>query len=142
MDIMLSLQGLGSFLLYFAAGIAAEAIFVALYIAVTPHREPTLIKAGDTAAAVSLGGAVLGFTLPLASAIANSVAIVDMAVWSGVALVVQLRCFCSRAYCCGYLAPHREERSRGRNHAGRRRAGDRDRQRRQHDLLGKSEAPV
>jgi hypothetical protein len=46
MDIMLSLQGLGSFLLYFAAGIAAEAIFVALYIAVTPHREPTLIKAG------------------------------------------------------------------------------------------------
>jgi hypothetical protein len=26
MDIMLSLQGLGSFLLYFAAGIAAEAI--------------------------------------------------------------------------------------------------------------------
>ena len=36
---MLSLQGLGSFLLYFAAGIAAEAIFFALYIAVTPHRE-------------------------------------------------------------------------------------------------------
>ena len=93
MDIMLSLQGLGSFLLYFAAGIAAEAIFVALYIAVTPHREPTLIKAGNTAAAVSLGGAVLGFTLPLASAIANSVAIVDMAVWSGVALVVQLSVF-------------------------------------------------
>jgi uncharacterized membrane protein YjfL (UPF0719 family) len=51
MDIMLSLQSLGSFLLYFAAGIAAEAIFVALYIAVTPHREPTLIKAGNTAAA-------------------------------------------------------------------------------------------
>ena len=93
MDIMLSLQSLGSFLLYFAAGIAAEAIFVALYIAVTPHREPTLIKAGNTAAAVSLGGAVLGFTLPLASAIANSVAIVDMAVWSGVALVVQLGVF-------------------------------------------------
>ena len=33
------LQGLGSFLLYFAAGIAAEAIFFALYIAVTPHRD-------------------------------------------------------------------------------------------------------
>ena len=62
------------------AGIAVEAIFVALYIAVKPHREPTLIKAGNTAAVVSPGGAVLGFTLPPASAIANSVAIVDMAV--------------------------------------------------------------
>ena len=93
MDVMHSLQGLGDFAVYFGAALAAEAIFVVLYMAMTPHREAALIVAGNTAAAVSLGGAVLGFTLPLASAIANSVSLLDMAVWSVVALVVQLAVF-------------------------------------------------
>lgn len=93
MNIMLSLQGIGSFVIYFAASVVAEAIFVVLYMAVTPHHEAALIKAGNTAAAVSLGGAVLGFTLPLASAVTNSVSLLDMAVWSAVALVVQLAVF-------------------------------------------------
>lgn len=90
MDITASLQGFGSFALYLAAAVAAEVVFVILYMAVTPHHEVTLIKAGNTAAAVSLSGAVLGFTLPLASAIAHSVSLLDMAVWSAVALGVQL----------------------------------------------------
>ena len=93
MDVMLSLQGLGSFLSFFLAAVVAETIFVLLYMAVTPHREMALIEAGNTAAAVSLGGAVLGFTLPVASAVANSVSLVDMAVWSAVALAVQLVVF-------------------------------------------------
>lgn len=93
MGVMLSLQGIGSFLIYFAAAVVAEAVFIILYMAVTPHHEAALIRAGNTAAAVSLGGAVLGFTLPLASAIANSVSLLDMAVWSAVALVVQLSVF-------------------------------------------------
>jgi len=93
MDIMHSLQGLGDFAVYFGTALIAEAIFVILYMAMTPHREAALIAARNTAAAVSLGGAVLGFTLPLASAIANSVSLLDMAVWSTVALVVQLAVF-------------------------------------------------
>jgi putative membrane protein len=93
MDVMNSLQGLPGFLLYFAVGIAAEALFLALYMAVTPHHEFKLIEAGNRAAAVSLGGAVLGFTLPLASAATHSVSLVDMAVWSLVALVAQLIVF-------------------------------------------------
>jgi putative membrane protein len=90
MSIMTSLQTIGSFLLYFGLALVAEAIFVALYMAVTPHHEATLIKQGNAAAAISLGGAVLGFTLPLASVIIHSVSLLDMAVWSVVALVVQL----------------------------------------------------
>ena len=93
MDVMISLEGLGSFLTYFAVAVAAEIIFILLYMAVTPHREMALIEAGNTAAAVSLGGAVLGFTLPVASAVTNSITILDMAVWSAVALVVQLAVF-------------------------------------------------
>lgn len=93
MDIMISLQGLGSFLAYLAAALVAETAFILLYMVVTPHHEGALIRAGNTAAAVSLGGAVVGFTLPLASAIVNSATLLDMAVWSAVGLIVQLAVF-------------------------------------------------
>lgn len=87
---MTSLQPIGLFLVYFGVAIVFEAVFIALYMAVTPHHEATLIKQGNAAAAISLGGAVLGFTLPLASIIIHSVSLLDMAVWSVVALLVQL----------------------------------------------------
>ena len=87
---MNSFQGIGDFLLYFGVALGFEAVFVALYMAVTPHHEAALISRGNSAAAISLGGAVLGFTLPLASAITHSVSLLDMALWSAVALLVQL----------------------------------------------------
>lgn len=93
MDVILSLQGIDSFFLYFATAVVAEAIFVVLYMAVTPHHEATLIKAGNPVAALSFGGAVIGFTLPLASAIAHNVSLPGTVVWAVVALVVQLAVF-------------------------------------------------
>lgn len=93
MDIMLSLQGLGNFLAYFAIALVAEAVFVWLYMLVTPHHEAALIKNGNTAAAISLGGAVIGFTLPLASAVIGSISLFDMAIWAFIALVVQVIVF-------------------------------------------------
>jgi putative membrane protein len=90
---MSSLAGLGPFLIYFAGTLVAEAFFLAIYMAVTPHHEMRLIRAGNTAAALSLAGAVLGFTFPLASAVAHAVSYVDFAVWAGVALVVQIVVF-------------------------------------------------
>lgn len=93
MDIMLSLQGLGNFLAYFAIALAAEAAFVWLYMLVTPHHEAALIKNGNAAAAVSLGGAVIGFTLPLGSAVISSISLLDMAIWASIALVVQVIVF-------------------------------------------------
>jgi putative membrane protein len=49
-----------------------------------------LIAQGNVAAAVSLSGAILGFVLPLASAVAHSVSLLDMLAWSVVALLVQV----------------------------------------------------
>ena len=51
---MTSLQPIGLFLVYFGVAIAFEAVFIALYMAVTPHHEATLIKQGNAAAAISL----------------------------------------------------------------------------------------
>ncbi len=93
MGIVMSLQTLGSFLLYFGAALVAMAVFVVLYMAVTSHHEASLIRQGNTAAAISFAGALIGFTLPLASAIIHSVSLIDMLVWSAIALVVQLAVF-------------------------------------------------
>lgn len=48
-----------------------------------------LIRHGNQAAAISLGGAVLGFIAPLVSAMSHSVNLLDLALWGLVALVVQ-----------------------------------------------------
>jgi putative membrane protein len=83
------LQGLPAFLAYFGTSIAMTVLFVVVYVRLTPHREFALIKANNVAAALALGGALLGFILPLASAMANSVSLVDFMLWGVVAFVVQ-----------------------------------------------------
>ncbi|HEV7265985.1 MAG TPA: DUF350 domain-containing protein [Falsiroseomonas sp.] len=90
---MTSLATLPGFLAYFVAGILLLGGAMAVYVQVTPHSELTMIRAGNTAAAITLGGAMLGFSLPIASAFQHSVNIVDAAVWSVVALVVQIVVF-------------------------------------------------
>jgi putative membrane protein len=89
-DFRLSLGGLDNFLAYFAMSIALLAVFIAVYVRLTPYREIALIREGNVAAAMSLSGALLGFVIPLASAIAHSVAWWDMLLWGAIALVVQL----------------------------------------------------
>jgi len=85
-----SLAGLDDFLVYFGLAMAYVAVFLALYVQVTPYREFALIREGNTAAAASLSGSLLGFVLPLASTIVHSVNLLDMALWAAIALVVQI----------------------------------------------------
>ena len=87
------LDTLASFATYFGTSLALSAVFLLLYTWITPYREAALIGTGNRSAAVSLGGAGLGFVLPLASAIANSVSLLDMVMWGVVAMVVQLLVF-------------------------------------------------
>lgn len=91
MDPMTSFVGnFPNFLAYFAVSSAMLAAFVALYSLFTPYHEMGLIRNGNMAACASLGGAILGFTLPLANVVAHSINLVDMAVWGVVAMMVQL----------------------------------------------------
>jgi putative membrane protein len=88
--ILQSLAGLPAFLVYFCTAIIAVTAYLLVYTRVTPHNEFQLIRANDPAAAVALGLSLLGFTLPLVSAIAHSVNVVDCLVWALIALVVQV----------------------------------------------------
>lgn len=85
-----SLTGLPAFLSYFATAIGLLAVFLLAYLWITPYREISLIREGNTAAAASLSGAMIGFVLPLSSAIVHSVSLLDMAVWGLIALIIQL----------------------------------------------------
>jgi putative membrane protein len=91
--ILESFSGLYDFLVYFGASAVLLVLFCIVYLAVTPYPELRLVKEGKTAPAISFGGAVMGFVLPLASAIAHSVSFMDMALWALVALVVQVIVF-------------------------------------------------
>lgn len=86
---MTYLQGLPAFAGYFGVGIGFVALYLALYLQFTPHRELQLIRDGNTAAATALAGSLLGFCLPLASAMAHSVSLMDLALWGLVALLAQ-----------------------------------------------------
>jgi putative membrane protein len=88
-----SFAGFDDFLIYLAVSIALLALFTAIYIRVTPYREIALIREGNTAAAFSLSGALLGFIVPLAAAVQHSVGLVDMLIWGLIALLVQVAAF-------------------------------------------------
>lgn len=88
-----SFAGFDDFLVYLAVSLAYLAVFIAIYIRVTPYREVALIREGNMAASFSLSGAILGFIVPLASAVQHSVSLVDMAIWGLIAMAVQIGAF-------------------------------------------------
>ena len=88
-----SFAGFDDFLVYLGVSLAYLALFVAIYIRVTPYREMQLIREGNMAASFSLSGAILGFIVPLASAIQHSVSLIDMAIWGLIAMAVQIVAF-------------------------------------------------
>jgi putative membrane protein len=88
-----SIHELPWFFAYMATAVALILFYVVVYMWVTPHDEIALIRENNAAAATAFAGSLLGFSLPLASAIANSVSLVDCAIWGVIALVVQIAIF-------------------------------------------------
>src|SRR6201986_710979 len=85
-----SLAGLPAFLVYFCTAIIAVVLYLLAYTRITPHNEFQLIRDNDPAAAIALGMSLLGFVLPVVSAIAHSANVWDCLIWSAIALIVQV----------------------------------------------------
>ena len=81
---------LPTFLAYFAVAIALIAVFLMVYFTATPYDEIALIRQNNSAAAISLSGAMLGFALPVANVIAHSDTLLDLAAWGAIAGVIQI----------------------------------------------------
>jgi putative membrane protein len=85
-----SLAGLPAFLVYFCTGVVAVVLYLLVYMRITPHDEFKLIRDNVPSAAISLGLSLLGFVLPLVSAIIHAANVVDCLIWSVIALIVQV----------------------------------------------------
>lgn len=76
-------------------GVTALILFLGatLYVLMTPHREIALIREGNAAAAVSLGGVLVGLALPLAVSMNASTSVVEIGLWGASTVIVQLLVF-------------------------------------------------
>lgn len=92
-EMMLYINGLPSFISYFTIGGILMTLYVFIYNKLTTLDEWELIKQNDSAAAIAFSGSLVGFVIPMASAIQNAQSNFGCAFWGTVALVVQLVAF-------------------------------------------------
>ena len=85
--------GATAFIIAFAAAGVFTVAFKLIYQWVTPYHERTLIRDGNPAAAIALGGALIGYVLPLASALSHTVSLMEFAAWATLAGVIQIVAF-------------------------------------------------
>lgn len=91
--VLQSLEGLPAFVAYFCLAVVLVILFLLVYTRMTPINEYELIRKNVPGGAIALGLSMLGFALPLASAIAHAADLVDCAIWGVIALVVQIITF-------------------------------------------------
>ena len=83
-------RGLPMLLLQFLLVLALLVVGIFIYMAVTPFHERELVRNGNSAAAMVLGGALVAIAIPLAALLATTAALLDILVWGVVAVLLQL----------------------------------------------------
>lgn len=87
------LATLPAYLAYVFTSIVLVAVFLGIYIVITPYKEIRLIRDGNKAAAFSFGGTLIGFAIALSSVVAGAISLLDLVLWGAVALAFQLLAF-------------------------------------------------
>ena len=79
------------FISFFLTAIVLIIAFLYLYAIVTPYDDYKLIfEDNNIAAALGFGGAIIGVSIPLYSALVNSVSYTDFVIWGAIAILIQL----------------------------------------------------
>ena len=79
------------FISFFLTATVLVIVFLYLYAIVTPYDDYKLIfEENSLAASLGFGGAVIGVSISLYSALVHSVSYVDFAIWGVIAIVIQL----------------------------------------------------
>lgn len=86
------LAGLPYLLSHFVVAIAILIVGVVIQVKVTPIDESKLIKSGNIAASISLAGAFLALSIPLAASLTVSMSLVSIMIWGFTAIIIQLIC--------------------------------------------------
>jgi putative membrane protein len=87
------LSGLPILALHLVATFGMLILGMGVYMWITPYEDIKLVREGNTAAAVALGGAFLGMAIPLAGSLAGSASTLDILLWGLITIVVQLVAF-------------------------------------------------
>jgi putative membrane protein len=85
-----ALTALSDFLSFFLIATALVGLYLFVYTLATAHNEFALIRQNVVSAAVALGLSLIGFALPLSSAVVHAKTVMDCLMWGLVALVVQI----------------------------------------------------
>ena len=88
-----SISNLPEFVLFFLMASALVAAYLIVYTFVTAHNELALIRQNVVSAALALGLSLVGFALPLSSAVVYAKTAIDLAIWGAVAMVVQIAAY-------------------------------------------------
>jgi putative membrane protein len=80
-------------LLHAGVTVAMLLVGACLYALLTPYKDLQLIRDGNTAAAISLGGIFVGLALPLSVSLAASATVLDIVIWAVAVIAVQLLVF-------------------------------------------------
>ena len=79
------------FLRFFFTALLLVIVFLYLYAIVTPYDDYKLIfQENNVAASLGFGGAIIGVSIPLYSALVNSVSYTDFVIWGVIAILIQL----------------------------------------------------
>jgi putative membrane protein len=79
-----------NYLLHLVTACAMVLAFFVIYTKLTPFNEVHLIRQGNHAAALSLGGTLIGFSVTIASALLHTGDYYQFFGWAGGAMVVQV----------------------------------------------------
>ncbi len=82
-----------NYLLHLATAAALMMAFFVIYTKITPYDEVLLIRQGNHAAALSLAGALIGFSVTVASALLHTGDWYQFLGWAAGALIVQVLVF-------------------------------------------------
>ena len=80
-------------LLHAGVTLAMLVLGAVVYALLTPYKEVQLIREGNSAAAISLGGVVIGLAAPLAVSLSASPSVLEIVIWGVASTAVQLLVF-------------------------------------------------
>ena len=90
MPVIISYATILSYAIHLLTASALLAIFFIFYTYATTIDEVLLIRQGNNAAALSLGGSLIGFSLTIGSSLLHTSSYMEFLAWAAVAMVVQV----------------------------------------------------
>jgi len=79
-----------NYLIHLSLAALLLAVFFKAYTSWTPFNEVLLIRQGNLAAGLSLGGALIGFSITIASALMHTADYREFVSWAAGAMIVQM----------------------------------------------------